>query len=163
METRTAFVKTIDQLDASMRAFYRDAKQRVLQGTEVVVTLSDPPKTRPQEKLYHALIGDISHQMGGELANREEAKRILVSAFRIDTLDDADLAPEWKKFGDPVRMKYGLRGEVVLLGLQTRRFSKKLATAFVDWLMAFCAEHDIAPGGTAPAERVEPETGEILT
>ena len=49
---------------------------------------------------------------------------------------------EWAKFGD-VRMGRGLRGEVVLLGIQSRDFTIKLARAFIDWLYAFGVEHGV--------------------
>ena len=92
---------------------------------------------------FHALIGQIAEQVGGDLAAPEDAKRILISAFRIDTRDDQDLAGEWAKFGD-MRMGRGLRGEVVLMGMQSREFTIKLARAFIAWLEAFGAEHGVA-------------------
>ena len=85
----------------------------------------------------------ISTQLGGDLADAEDAKRILISAFRIDTRNDPDLANEWAKFGD-VRMGRGLRGEVVLMGIQSRDFTIKLARAFIEWLYAFGAEAGVA-------------------
>lgn len=105
------------------------------------VTFAPPVKSREQEEKYHAMIGDISKQYGGELADKEDAKRILISAFRHDTREL--LKDEWEKFGD-LRMGRGLRGEVVLLGTQSRRFSKVLASNFIEWLYAFGAENDIA-------------------
>ena len=56
---------------------------------------------------------------------------------------------EWARFGD-VRMGRGLRGEVVLLGIQSRDFTIKLARAFIAWLEAFGAEQGVrftAPEG----------------
>ena len=95
------------------------------------------PKSRAIENKFHAQIADISNHIGGDLADRDDAKRILISAFRIDTR--LDLADEWATFGD-VRMGRGLRGEVVLLGAQSRHFPAKLAHAFVTWLEAFGAQ-----------------------
>ena len=40
-------------------------------------------------------------------------------------------------------MGRGLRGEVVLLGIQSRDFTIKLARAFIAWLYAFGAEHGV--------------------
>ena len=96
-------------------------------------------------QLFFDLIGQIAQQLGAtvpDIADPEDAKRILISAFRIDTRNDTDLAGEWAKFGD-VRMGRGLRGEVVLMGIQSRDFTIKLARAFITWLYAFGVEHDV--------------------
>ena len=100
------------------------------------------------------------HAVGevGDLADRDDAKRILISAFRMDTKDDEDLRKEWESVGD-LRMGRGLRGEVVLLGAQSRDFKAKLARAFIAWLYAFGAEHDVV--FKAWDESTDPETGEI--
>jgi NinB protein len=109
-------------------------------GYEVSIRERVSLKSRQTEKKYHAMIGEISEGLGGELADKEDAKRILVSAFKIDTRND--LKDEWAKFGD-VRMGRGLRGEVVVLGAQTKRFPQKLANAFIEWLNWFAADNGI--------------------
>lgn len=129
-------------------------KEQTSAGKRVAVRLGDVSKSREAEEKYHAMIAEISAQIGGDLANREDAKRILISAFRIDTIKL--LADEWAKFGD-LRMGRGLRGEVVLLGAQSRHFSSKLAHAFIEWLHAFGAE----AGVVFREPFVDPETGEI--
>ena len=48
----------------------------------------------------------------------------------------------WTDF-DEMRMGRGLRGEVVILGNQTRHFKKPLAKAFILWLEAFGAAHEV--------------------
>lgn len=106
-----------------------------------VVTIGKATKRRIQEEKYHAMIGDISDHVKGDLADPEDAKRILISAFRIDTR--VILAKEWAEFGD-VRMGRGLRGEVVLLGIQSRYFPVALASAFIDWLYSFGADVGVA-------------------
>lgn len=116
---------------------WAEVKTRAQQGKLTAVTVGDMPKSRAIENKFHAQIADIAAHIGGDLADREDAKRILISAFRIDTR--IDLADEWATFGD-VRMGRGLRGEVVLLGAQSRHFPAKLAHAFVGWLEAFGAQ-----------------------
>lgn len=134
---------------------WRHVKAHAVAGNRVALRLCDQSKGRDTEEKYHALIGEISKQIGGDLANPEDAKRMLISAFRIDTLKD--LADEWGKFGD-MRMGRGLRGEVVLLGVQSRHFTRKLASAFIEWLYAFGADH----GVEFMEPIVDPETGEIV-
>lgn len=135
---------------------WQQIKALTVAGHKLAVRLGEQSKSREAEEKYHAMIGEIASQIGGDLSDKEDAKRILISAFRIDTRDI--LADEWGKFGD-MRMGRGLRGEVVMLGIQSRHFSAKLAHAFIEWLYAFGAEH----GVTFTERFVDPDTGEIVT
>ena len=124
---------------------YEQAKPRLMAGHRLVATLEPETRRDNHNRHFHSLIGQIAQQMGErvpDLADAEDAKRILISAFRIDTRNDSDLAGEWAKFGD-VRMGRGLRGEVVLMGMQSRDFTIKLARAFITWLEAFGVEHGV--------------------
>lgn len=155
-------MKTVFFLPSEWRAAHKviagelrnHLKKRVEGGEELAVAVSAATRSDCANAKYHAMIAEISAQIGGDLANREDAKRILISAFRIDTIKL--LADEWAKFGD-LRMGRGLRGEVVLLGAQSRHFSSKLAHAFIEWLHAFGAE----AGVVFREPFVDPETGEI--
>ncbi len=119
------------------------AKAWLTAGHRLVLEVRPENRRDNHNRHFHSLIGQISTQLGGDLADAEDAKRILISAFRIDTRNDPDLANEWAKFGD-VRMGRGLRGEVVLMGIQSRDFTIKLARAFIEWLYAFGAEAGVA-------------------
>ena len=121
---------------------YEQAKPWLMAGHRLVAKLEPETRRDNHNRHFHSLIAQISKQVGGDLADAEDAKRILISAFRIDTRNDAELADEWAKFGD-VRMGRGLRGEVVLMGIQSRDFTIKLARAFIAWLEAFGAEHGV--------------------
>lgn len=118
------------------------AKAHLLDGRRLVLTLQPETRRLAQNAHFHSLVGQIAVQVGGALADPEDAKRILISAFKLDTIDDVDLRDDWAKFGD-FRMGRGLRGEVVLLGTQSREFTVKLAAAFIEWLGAFGAEHGV--------------------
>lgn len=121
---------------------YEVAQPFLAAGHRLVAKLEPETRRDNHNRHFHSLIGQISEQIGGDLKDPEDAKRILISAFRIDTRDDADLKPEWAKFGD-VRMGRGLRGEVVVMGAQSRDFTIKLARAFIEWLYAFGSEHGV--------------------
>ena len=121
---------------------YNTAKPYLMAGHRMVAKLEPENRRENHNRHFHSLIGQIAQQIGGDLADAEDAKRILISAFRIDTRNDPDLMGEWAKFGD-VRMGRGLRGEVVLLGIQSRDFTIKLARAFIAWLYAFGAEQGV--------------------
>lgn len=120
--------------------YEREIKPLLTAGHRGTLSFKRETRSDAQSAHFHAQIGDIAAQIGGELADPEDAKRILLSAFRIDTLND--FTDEWKAFGD-IRMGRGLRGEVVLMGNQTRKLSVKLAAAFIEWLNAFGVEHNI--------------------
>jgi len=124
---------------------YERAKPWLMAGHRMVAKLEPETRRDNHNRHFHSLIGQISQQLGAtvpDLSDAEDAKRILISAFRIDTRNDSDLAGEWAKFGD-IRMGRGLRGEVVLMGIQSRDFTIKLARAFITWLEAFGAEQGV--------------------
>ena len=134
-----------EQAKAALGFAYRQAKPLLQAGERLVAKITKETRRDNHNRHFHSLIGQIAQQLGAtvpDLADAEDAKRILISAFRIDTRNDSDLAGEWAKFGD-VRMGRGLRGEVVLMGIQSRDFTIKLARAFIAWLEAFGAEHDV--------------------
>ena len=131
------------QAHKAIAHIYNTAKPYLMAGHRMVAKLEPETRRDNHNRHFHSLIAQISNHVGGDLADKEDAKRILISAFRIDTRDDADLAGEWAKFGD-MRMGRGLRGEVVLMGMQSRDFTIKLARAFIAWLEAFGAEHGVA-------------------
>lgn len=118
---------------------FAHVKPWLMAGHRLLLRIEPETRRDSHNRHFHSLISQISKQIGGDLADAEDAKRILISAFRIDTRADSDLAAEWAKFGD-VRMGRGLRGEVVLMGVQSRDFTIKLARAFIEWLYAFGAE-----------------------
>jgi hypothetical protein len=120
--------------------YEREVKPLLMAGHRGVLSWRRETRSDLQSAHFHALIGDIAAHIGGDLADPEDAKRILLSAFRIDTL--TDFADEWRAFGD-IRMGRGLRGEVVLMGNQTRKLPVKLAAAFIEWLNAFGAEQGV--------------------
>lgn len=109
-----------------------------------VVTIADPKKSRDQEAKYHAMFGDIAKQCRfmAQTWDAEDWKRLLVDAFHRATKDDPDYRDEWVKVMP--RMVPSLDGSgVVALGAQTRRFTKKLASAFIEFLHAWGAHEGV--------------------
>lgn len=134
----TKFVLVHDM--ARQRAM--DAVRQAPQGFEVLVR--EPAKSRDQEAKYHAQIADIAAQWNylGVKWSAEDMKRILVNGFKEDTKNDPDLAECWKAMGE-LRAVPGMRGGLLVLGDQTRKFPKKLASAFVEWLYVLGAEQGV--------------------
>lgn len=109
-------------------------------GFEVLIR--EAKKSREQEQMYHAIIENIAEQFKfcERLWDKEDMKRLLLDQFRRDTPELADLWAEVAK----VELAPALDGSgVVVLGIQSRRFPKKLATAFIDWLNAFAADNEL--------------------
>ena len=143
MSTETLTLANPVQAKTALDAAYeRIVKPMTMAGHRLRATIRTETRRDTQNAHFHALIGQISEQIGGDLADKDDAKRILLSAFKIDTLCDPVLGPEWAKFGD-IRIGRGLRGETVLLGNQTRDLSVRLAAAFIEWLNAFGADHRV--------------------
>lgn len=124
-------------------------------------------KSREQEKLYHAQIGDIAKQYvhAGRKWEAEDMKRLLVDAFRRETKDDPVFREYWASFGDlRLAPPLGDADGFVALGYPTRRFPKPLASAFIEWNYAFGSENGIVWSRDAQrttSERIDAETGEI--
>lgn len=110
-----------------------------------VVKLGEPVKSREQEEKYHAQIGDIADQymFCGRKWDAEDMKRLCIDQFRRDTINDDDFKELWREVSK-IELAPSLDGSgTVALGVQSRRFPKKLASAFVDWLDCFAAEHGV--------------------
>jgi len=89
-------------------------------------------KSRDQEKMYHAIIGQIAKQSQhlGSRWNAESWKRFLIDQWSSETgqTNISKLAPS-------------LDGErIVQIGLLSREFNKEDAMEFTEWLMAWAAE-----------------------
>lgn len=132
----------------------RLAAQFVMEAPDgTMATFAQAPKSRIQEEKYHAMIGDIARQYehAGRKWDTDDMKRLLVAAFKHETKDDPELAEAWKVMGDVELAPPIVGNGYVLLGTQTKKFPKALATAFIEWLYAFGAENGIR--WTEPRER----------
>lgn len=114
-------------------------------NSKVHIVVCDPVKSREQEEHYHALIGDIAAQcqVYGKKLSPESWKRLLIDAFKHDTKDDPDLAPQWQSFGNVELVPALNHPGFVMVGDQSRRFGVKLASAFIEWLYAYGAENGV--------------------
>ena len=112
---------------------------------EIVVREAKSQKSREQEEHYHALIGDISKvkTVYGKRLPAESWKRLLIDAFKHETRNDPELSREWAKFGTVELLPALNHPGFVMVGEQSRKFSVKLASAFIEWLMAFQQSEDV--------------------
>jgi hypothetical protein len=105
-----------------------------------MVSVSEPTKKRAQEERYHAMIGDISVQAeyAGKKWHREDMKRILLDEF----------ADEMRSAGTPLHHDGRLipsedGRRVIQLGIQSREFLVKEASAFIEFLFAYGADRQV--------------------
>jgi len=142
--TRTILLRTEQQRDIAL-ALLRNVPLDSDSPLRMVVDDPLPAKSREQEKKYHAMIGDIARQFEhcGRKWDADDMKRLLVAQFRSDTIKDVDIGPLWHAMG-AIEMAPSLDGSgVVALGIQTRKFPTRLASVFIEWLLAFGAELNI--------------------
>jgi hypothetical protein len=106
------------------------------------ITVSEPRKSREQEERYHAMLGDLSEQwkLHGRKWDAESMKRLCIDQFKRDTIKDPDFSEMWRAMGD-IEIAPSIDGSgIVALGTQSRKFPKRLASAFIEWLFALGAE-----------------------
>ena len=104
-------------------------------GKQLTLEIKSANKSREQEEKYHAMIGEIAKQAShlGAKWDIEDWKRLLVDQFIKDMngLGASKIIPSLDGTG------------IVQLGFQTRKFTKEQATEFVEFLLAWGAEHGI--------------------
>ena len=124
------------------------ASRACIQAPEgFIVEIKPPTKSRDQEALYHSIFSQVAKQVPfmGSMRDLETWKRLLVDAFaRVKAAE-----------GDPVQgvgaIVPNLDGTgFVQLGVQTRRFSKRHASEFIDFLHAWTAEKGVTLNDAAP-------------
>lgn len=92
-------------------------------------------RTDDQNKMFHAIIGQIAKQAQhlGSRWNAESWKRFLIDQWSSETGQTtiSKLAPS-------------LDGErIVQLGMQSRRFTKEQGTSFTEWLLYWAATNGV--------------------
>ena len=121
-----------------------------------MVTIQEQIKKREQEEKYHAQLNDISKQCKfmNMKFSREDWKRMLIDAFaRLKAEEGKPL----KGYG---RIVPSLDGAgFVQLGIQSRDFSKTIASEFIEHLYAFGSQQEPPVVWSEPAR---PEDEEIM-
>ena len=127
-----------------------------------MVRVSPPSKRRAQEERYHAMIDDIAaqclHPTTGKRLTATSWKRLLVEAMVFILREeargkgDSDPFPEGQGAMEP--SLDGLR--IVQVEVLTREFTIGQASAFIEYLFAFGAEHDVRWSNEARAPEAQP-------
>lgn len=127
-------LETTEQAAVLWNTLFPKIKQALDAGRPLIMDIQQVPKSREQEEKYHAMIGEIAKQAEhlGAKWDAESWKRLLVDQFLREN----------GKGGNRVLPNLDGTG-IVQLGFQTRKFSKEQASEFVEWLLAWGAEHGI--------------------
>lgn len=122
------------QAHATMLAVWNIIKETIYGGKKVILEITEEQRSDPQNKKFHAIIGQIAKQAehAGSRWDVESWKRFLIDQFAKDAgLENGRIVPS-------------LDGErVVQLGMQSRKFDKALGAQFIEWLLMWSATNGI--------------------
>lgn len=124
-------------------------KALLIAGHRLVLEIRFESKTREQEKKYHAMVGEIAQQAQhlGAKWGADDWKRLLIDKFARETgRTHGRVIPNLDNNG------------VVEVGMSSRKFTRKDAIEFIDWLEAWAAMN----GCELSEEWPDPETGEVI-
>ena len=107
----------------------------------ITVLIEEQKKSRMAEMKYHAIFAEVANQRTfmGKKWDAETWKRLLVDAFaRVKSAE-----------GEPIQGHGAMVPNLdhtgfVQLGVQTRRFTKKEASEFIEFLHAWMADQEVA-------------------
>jgi hypothetical protein len=126
---------TKENATAVMASVWPKVKETLASGKQLTLEIKAANKSREQEKLYHAMIEEIAKQAShlGAKWDAEDWKRLLVDQFIKDMngVGGSKIIPSLDGTG------------IIQLGFQTRKFTKEQASEFVEFLLAWGAEHGI--------------------
>jgi hypothetical protein len=122
------------QAHTVMLAVWEKVKEALDGGKKVTLELTEETRSDPQNKKYHAIIGQIAKQAShaGAQWDVESWKRLLIDQWA----KDSD-----RSRGELVSSLDG--GDVIQLGLQSREFSKAEGAEFIEWLLMWSATNGI--------------------
>lgn len=138
------------QAHRAIEAAWRHAKGWLgAGGSRLVLEVRPETRSDRQNRLLHALFGDVAKQAlwMGSSRTPEQWKLLFVSGHAIATKQGADMVP-------------GLEGEFLNLRESTARMSKARMASLLEYVMAWCAMHGVEL--REARQWVDPETGEVM-
>lgn len=104
------------------------------------VRIEPPPKSRPQEERYHAMIGDIAKQLlwHDQVLDAEEWKRLLIAAYVVVARSNAKAEGKGDPFAGQGRILPAIDGSGwVQCYVSSSRFTKAQAGEFIEYLLGW--------------------------
>lgn len=143
MERIRQRVTSLEACATLMRAAWPLITQALKEGHALVVDIYEE-KTRKQENLLHSCFADFARDalFHGRKVDDEVWKRALLSAFYEATKRDPEFSREW--VGRAPQILPNLDGDgFFTVEVQSRRFSKRLMSAFIESIYAIGAERGV--------------------
>ena len=122
------------QMQPAFRTVYDQAKALLMAGHRPVLWLKEEDQSRDQQEMYHSLIGEIASQAShlGAKWGAEDWKRLLIDKWARETgRSHGKVIPNLDGSG------------VVEVGVLSRKFAKRDANEFIEWLYAWGAENGV--------------------
>jgi hypothetical protein len=122
------------QAHATMLSVWAKVKETLYSGKKVVLEITEESRSDPQNKKFHAIIGQIAKQAehAGSKWDVESWKRFLLEQWARDS---------GVMGGGVVASLDGER--VVQLGIQSRKLTKQQGAEFIEWLLMWSATNGI--------------------
>lgn len=143
MERIRQRVTSVDACTALMHTAWPFITQALKDGRALVVDIYEE-KTRKQENLLHSCFADFARDalFHGRKVDEEVWKRALLSSFYAATKHDPEFSHEW--VGRAPQILPNLDGDgFFTVEVQSRRFSKRLMSAFIESIYAIGAERGV--------------------
>lgn len=149
-ETRVVRLVGVAQAAPVLTAMWQWIKAALLGGQRLVLEVRPETRSDKQNRLLHAMLGDIAAQVewAGKKRDAETWKRLLVAAWLRARGESVELLPAIDGHGVDVVFR------------RTSKLTRSECAELCDWIMAWCVEHDVALRD-AWQWQVDPETGEI--
>ncbi len=128
---------------------FKHAKAWLTAGHSLIIDVRPETRSDAQNRLLHALIGDVAKQAEwlGKKRTPIEWKVLFVSGHSVATKQGAELVP-------------GLENEFVNIRESTARMSKSRVNSLIEYVYAWGSAHDV-DWREAKQWLVDSETGEI--
>lgn len=125
---------TSEQATSVMKTLWPKVKAALDAGKTLQLEIKSQAKSRDQEEMYHALIGQIAKAMKsvGSTWSADDWKRLLIDQWAHET---------GRKLG---KLAPSLDGErIVQLGMQSRKFTVEQGSEFIEWLLAWAIDKGV--------------------
>ena len=97
------------------------------------VEVREPRRTSPENRLLHALLGELSRKVewAGQMRDAETWKRLCVSAWCRANGESVEILPALDGHG------------IDIVPVRTSRLSKRACAELIEWIYAFGAENGV--------------------
>ena len=138
------------QAHQALRQAWGYIKPLLMAGHRLVLEVRPENRSDAQNKLLHAMLGDIARQVdwAGKKHDTDTWKRLLTAAWLRARGESVELLPALDGHGVDVVFRH------------TSKLTRAECSELCEFIKAWCAEHDVALR-YARQWQVDPETGEI--